>query len=85
LIDDLTGEPIPQEGSMMVTINKDEINFCNSETSDGVADMITLNYLHEPAIQHNIKRRFYSHIPLSFSRQFWINIFFLGAVIGNRV
>jgi myosin-5 len=37
------------------------------ETEAGVADMCSLNYLHEPAILFNLRRRFFARLPYTYT------------------
>ena len=40
----------------------------NDQMSDvGVDDMTSLNYLHEPSILENLRRRFHSHLPYTYT------------------
>jgi myosin-5 len=41
---------------------------------DGCADMVSLNYLHEPAILFNLKHRFLRQIPYTYTGQICIAV-----------
>lgn len=39
----------------------------NTVTPSGVEDMCALNYLHEPAILHNLRQRFFQNLPYTYT------------------
>ncbi|CAN0429687.1 unnamed protein product, partial [Hapterophycus canaliculatus] len=48
----------------------------NADTGDsqGVEDMCALNHLHEPAILYNLRRRFMSRLPYTYTGEICIAI-----------
>ncbi|CEG38263.1 myosin-like protein [Plasmopara halstedii] len=56
------------EAGVVRTIDKSLMLLQNELTSeDGCADMVSLNYLHEPAILFNLKHRFLRQIPYTYT------------------
>ncbi|OWZ10411.1 Myosin [Phytophthora megakarya] len=56
------------EAGLIRTIDKSSMLLQNALTSeDGTADMVSLNYLHEPAILFNLKHRFLRQIPYTYT------------------
>ncbi|KAL4118017.1 hypothetical protein PRIC2_010345 [Phytophthora ramorum] len=56
------------EPGLVRKIDKSTMLLQNALTSeDGCADMVTLNYLHEPAILFNLKHRFLRQIPYTYT------------------
>ena len=43
-------------------------------TSEGVDDMCTLNYLHEPGILDNLRRRYTSYLPYTYTGEICIAV-----------
>ncbi|CAN0001143.1 unnamed protein product, partial [Ectocarpus sp. 12 AP-2014] len=70
----------------------DSLPLQNAETADGkgVADMCALNHLHEPAILYNLRRRFMSLLPYTYTGEIciainpyqWLDIY--GRELGQR-
>ncbi|CAM9632006.1 unnamed protein product [Ectocarpus sp. 6 AP-2014] len=70
----------------------DSLPLQNAETADGkgVADMCALNHLHEPAILYNLRRRFMSLLPYTYTGEIciainpyqWLDIY--GKELGQR-
>eukprot|EP00752_Nemacystus_decipiens_P018668 g16737.t1 len=70
----------------------DTLPLQNAETSDGkgVEDMCSLNHLHEPAILYNLRRRFMSLLPYTYTGEIciainpyqWLDIY--GKELGQR-
>ncbi|CAI5730211.1 unnamed protein product [Peronospora destructor] len=76
-------EKQPEAGSIR-KIDKSTMLLQNSLLSeDGCADMVSLNYLHEPAILFNLKHRFLRQIPYTYTGAIciavnpysWLNIY----------
>jgi myosin-5 len=43
-------------------------------TEDGVDDMTSLNYLHEPSILDNLRRRFHKYLPYTYTGEICIAV-----------
>ena len=59
---------------MLRTVPADDVHMQNHLCEQGIDDMCNLNYLHEASILHNIRKRFFSALPYTYTGEICIAV-----------